>query len=249
MRLTLSNTLRTRPGDYLKDARLVNAYPDIKNEEATARKRPGCNPAGFDFTTPPQGFSSIADLMTDLPYGAWGDISGLLFTIGNDSYSITDIHPKYNPAKTYAAGDMVIITSSTAVLGETEAGEIFYADMPINPADPRHRPNYNFNDVRYPTRGKGWSKIKPSGGYHYATFDGYSSGTCGSMEGAGFSAWCKIPNGSPATAVAGSWCAFDHIEQAPSWHPYYPAMAVWGQQWAGGSGDINMGVAVRGTAS
>lgn len=98
MRLKLSNSLRTRPGDYLKDSRLINAYPDVKGTETLARKRPGCVPSSYNFTTP-QAFSSIADLMFPQPYGTLGDISSLLFTISEDNYSFIDLDtPIVEPA-------------------------------------------------------------------------------------------------------------------------------------------------------
>lgn len=89
MRLPLANTLKTRSGDHLKDARNVNGYPDIKEGQAIVRKRPGCNPTTFNFTTPLQGFSSIADLTTYLQYGSYGDISTLMFSVSNDNYNFT----------------------------------------------------------------------------------------------------------------------------------------------------------------
>lgn len=89
MRLPLANTLKTRSGDHLKDARNVNGYPDIKEGQAIVRKRPGCNPTAFSFAAPLQGFSPVADLTAHLPYGSYGDISKLLFAVSNDNYNFT----------------------------------------------------------------------------------------------------------------------------------------------------------------
>lgn len=93
MRLSLANTLRTRTGNHTKDARNINSYPDSSDDVAMVRKRPGCEPTGFDFTTPLQGFSSLADMVTPVPYGEFGDINNLLISISGDTFTITDISP------------------------------------------------------------------------------------------------------------------------------------------------------------
>lgn len=45
-RLSLVNPLRTRPGDYSKDARMVNAYPDESRGSPIVRKRPAAKSLG-----------------------------------------------------------------------------------------------------------------------------------------------------------------------------------------------------------
>ena len=45
-RLSLVNSLRTRPADYAKDARMVNAYPDESNGAQVLRKRPAAMSLG-----------------------------------------------------------------------------------------------------------------------------------------------------------------------------------------------------------
>ena len=45
-RLSLVNSLRTRPADYAKDARMVNAYPDESNGAQVLRKRPAAKSLG-----------------------------------------------------------------------------------------------------------------------------------------------------------------------------------------------------------
>ena len=222
MRLTLSNTLRTRPGNYTKDARLVNSYPDVKNGETVARKRPGCVPTGYDFTTI-QGFSSIADLVGQLPYGEWGDISQLLFTIDGDSYLFTEILPPeppgpndYVPSFAYSPGDMIVITDSTAIAGETSAGQVWYAVMPIDPLDPRQRPNYNFNDARYPFRGQAWQwNTPPSFANLYRTYLALGPGGvdqtfgvyCPTIWGATYYTWCHAANTAPP-GTGSKWYAY-----------------------------------------
>ena len=89
MRLNLSNLLRTRPGNYTKDARLVNAYPDAKGGEVVARKRAGINAAVATLATPGQGVSGIASLTSALPFNGYADVSKLLFSVTNDSYDFT----------------------------------------------------------------------------------------------------------------------------------------------------------------
>lgn len=45
-RLSLVNSLRSRPGDYTKDARMTNAYPDRSNGVELLRKRPAAKSLG-----------------------------------------------------------------------------------------------------------------------------------------------------------------------------------------------------------
>lgn len=45
-RLSLVNSLRTRPADYAKDARMTNAYPDKSNGVELLRKRPAAKSLG-----------------------------------------------------------------------------------------------------------------------------------------------------------------------------------------------------------
>lgn len=45
-RISLVNSLRSRPGDYTKDARMINAYPDRSNGVELLRKRPAAKSLG-----------------------------------------------------------------------------------------------------------------------------------------------------------------------------------------------------------
>lgn len=243
MRLPLANTLKTRSGDHSKDARNVNAYPDVKEGQAIVRKRPGCVKTGFDFTTPLQGFSSIADLLQYMEYGEYSNINNVMFSLYGDYYYLIDIYvPEYQPDANYVLGDRVYINKTNYVFGETEEGEIWYAMMPIDSADQRLRPNYNFNDYRYPSRGMAWSKTPPTGTTHTATYAGADSGICGSREAAGYAAWINkglVPN--PA-----GWSTYSHI--APAGAPWFYSYAVYGQQWQGTTDSVNFGIAVMGQA-
>lgn len=249
MRLPLANTLKTRSGDHLKDARNVNGYPDIKEGQAIVRKRPGCVKTGFDFTTPLQGFSSIADLLQYMQYGSsggsygdYGDISTLMFSIYGDYYYIYDIYvPEYNPTAHYAVGDMVFINKTNYVFGETEEGEIWYALGDIDPNDERLRPNFKPIDPRQP-RGFAWSKTKPGSSRYLGSIGGYGGIPAATINAAGYFAWTNYPYSSYAnrTLDYGSWMAFAYANSVG----YTPPHGIW---CVGYQNNESLGVDSRGT--
>lgn len=99
MRLDLATDLRARIGAPDKDARLTNAFVEVKagplaaknsaypaKKETCVRKRPGCVTTGYDYTTPVQGMGG------SLPYLIYDDI----FSAFDEA-----------PAGTVAIGDLV----------------------------------------------------------------------------------------------------------------------------------------------
>jgi len=99
MRLDLATDLRARIGAPDKDARLTNAFVEVKagplaaknsaypaKKETCVRKRPGCVTTGYDYTTPIQGAGG------SLPYLIYDDI----FSAFDEA-----------PAGTVAIGDLV----------------------------------------------------------------------------------------------------------------------------------------------
>jgi hypothetical protein len=202
MRTPIASDLMSRDGTLQKDAGTKNAVIEVQGEESAVLKRPGLIDAMFDFTTPIQGFASLSDIIggTKKKFGSaseiFDDIATLIFTIGGDSYQITDSMPLYSPTKAYATGAFVFITADNAVPGETEPGEMYFAMGDINPANPRHRPNAagGINE----SRGKMWSKTPPTADRYQGVCSGYAGQVCATPEAAGYSAVLAWPYNSRA---------------------------------------------------
>lgn len=225
MRTPIASDLISRDGTLQRDAGTKNAVIEVHGEASAVLKRPGLIDAMFDFTTPIQGFASLSDITggTKKKFGSaseiFDDIATLIFTIGGDSYQITDSMPVYSPTKAYATGAFVFITADNAVPGETEPGEMYFAMGDINPSDPRDRPNYLPAISQLP-RGAMWSKTPPTADRYQATFAGATGAVCASSLSAAYSAWKAYAYNSPSSndgswgGGQGIWRAFAYVSGA-----------------------------------
>ena len=97
MRLDLATDLRARIGAPDKDARLTNAFVEVKagplaaknsaypaKKETCVRKRPGCVTTGYDYTTPIQGAGgSLPYLIYDDTFSAFDAVPATSILIGD----------------------------------------------------------------------------------------------------------------------------------------------------------------------
>ena len=96
MRLDLATDLRARIGAPDKDARLTNAFVEVKagpvaknsaypaKKETCVRKRPGCATTGYDYTTPIQGAGgSLPYLIYDDTFSAFDAVPSTTSLIGD----------------------------------------------------------------------------------------------------------------------------------------------------------------------
>ena len=97
MRLDLATDLRARIGAPDKDARLTNAFVEVKagplaaknsaypaKKETCVRKRPGCVTTGYDYTTPIQGIGgSLPYLIYDDTFSAFDAVPATSVLIGD----------------------------------------------------------------------------------------------------------------------------------------------------------------------
>ena len=116
MRLDLATDLRARLGAPDKDARLTNAFVEVKagpvaknsaypaKKETCVRKRPGCVTTGYDYTTPIQGASgSLPYLIYDDTFSAFDAVpvtSALIGDLVGGYYAMID-----NPPTSPGPGD------------------------------------------------------------------------------------------------------------------------------------------------
>lgn len=95
MRIPLATPLKTRTGDTSKDARLKNAYAEVKGEQSVVRHRPSARGGVEVGTGTAQGGIGLNINGTDTFIGFWGDTltsytgSGTSWASGT-SYSIGD---------------------------------------------------------------------------------------------------------------------------------------------------------------
>ncbi len=117
MRLDLATDLRARIGAPDKDARLTNAFVEVKagplaaknsaypaKKETCVRKRPGCVTTGYDYTTPIQGAGgSLPYLIYDDTFSAFDAVpatSSLIGDLVSGYYAMID-----NPPTSPGPGD------------------------------------------------------------------------------------------------------------------------------------------------
>jgi len=117
MRLDLATDLRARIGAPDKDARLTNAFVEVKSgplaaknsaypakKETCVRKRPGCVTTGYDYTTPIQGAGgSLPYLIYDDTFSAFDAVpaaSSLIGDLVSGYYAMID-----NPPTSPGPGD------------------------------------------------------------------------------------------------------------------------------------------------
>ena len=116
MRLDLAADLRARIGAPDKDARLTNAFVEVKagpvaknsaypaKKETHVRKRPGCVTTGYDYTTPIQGIGgSLPYLIYDDTFSAFDAVPSTTSLIGDlvgGYYAMVD-----NPPTSPGPGD------------------------------------------------------------------------------------------------------------------------------------------------
>ena len=116
MRLDLATDLRARIGAPDKDARLTNAFVEVKagplaaknsaypaKKETCVRKRPGCVTTGYDYTTPIQGAGgSLPYLIYDDTFSAFDAVpaaSSLIGDLVSGYYAMID-NPPTSPGPT-----------------------------------------------------------------------------------------------------------------------------------------------------
>ncbi len=116
MRLDLAADLRARIGAPDKDARLTNAFVEVKagpvaknsaypaKKETCVRKRPGCVTTGYNYATPIQGIGgSLPYLIYDDTFGAFDSVPATSVLIGDlvsGYYAMVD-----NPPTSPGPGD------------------------------------------------------------------------------------------------------------------------------------------------
>ena len=104
MRLDLATDLRARIGAPDKDARLTNAFVEVKAGASHVRKRPGCVTTGYDYTTPIQGAGgSLPYLIYDDTFSAFDAVpaaSSLIGDLVSGYYAMID-----NPPTSPGPGD------------------------------------------------------------------------------------------------------------------------------------------------
>ena len=117
MRLDLATDLRARIGAPDKDARLTNAFVEVKSgplaaknsaypakKETCVRKRPGCVTTGYDYATPIQGIGgSLPYLIYDDTFSAFDAVpatSSLIGDLVGGYYAMID-----NPPTSPGPGD------------------------------------------------------------------------------------------------------------------------------------------------
>ena len=103
MRLDLATDLRARIGAPDKDARLTNAFVEVKAGASHVRKRPGCVTTGYDYTTPIQGAIGVGVVMGYGGSGGPGGSGGQMFLIYDDTFGAFDAVP----ATSVLIGDLV----------------------------------------------------------------------------------------------------------------------------------------------
>jgi len=103
MRLDLATDLRSRVGAPDKDARLTNAFVEVKAGASHVRKRPGCVTTGYDYTTPIQGAIGVGVVMGYGGSGGPGGSGGQMFLIYDDTFGAFDAVP----ATSVLIGDLV----------------------------------------------------------------------------------------------------------------------------------------------
>lgn len=95
MRIPLATPLKTRVGDTSKDARLKNAYAEVRGEQSVVRHRPSARGGVAAGTGTAQGGIGLSINGTDTFIGFWGDTltaytGGGTSWSGGTAYSIGD---------------------------------------------------------------------------------------------------------------------------------------------------------------
>jgi hypothetical protein len=143
MRLDLAADLRARIGAPDKDARLTNAFVEVKagpvaknsaypaKKETCVRKRPGCATTGYDYTTPIQGIGgSLPYLIYDDTFGAFDAVPATSVLIGDlvgGYYAMVD-----DPPTSPGPGDDYW---SVTPPGSTRYKSQVYIDNALGPGD------------------------------------------------------------------------------------------------------------------
>jgi len=155
MRLDLAADLRARIGAPDKDARLTNAFVEVKagpvaknsaypaKKETCVRKRPGCATTGYDYTTPIQGAGgSLPYLIYDDTFSAFDEAPAGAVAIGDlvgGYYAMVD-DPPTSPgpgddfwsasapdSRRYKAWDYYWVYNANWVYADVVAGNITQA--------------------------------------------------------------------------------------------------------------------------
>lgn len=116
MRLALVNDLKTRVGDHSKDARCVNAYPDIINGEPSVKKRPAPVATGINIGANAQMLGTLLDAHVGIVFSSTGQ-----FTDSESSGSIS-ANNWTSSTKTTAA-NCLSVTPSVSMLSIRGVGD------------------------------------------------------------------------------------------------------------------------------
>ena len=121
MRLTLQPNLRTRQGDYIKDSRLVNAYPESSTGVPVSRKRAGTLSVGVNVGANAQMLCTLLDSHNGIGFSSAGS------STVNESSGSTATNTWTSTARTTTA-NCTAITPSLSLTSQrgNGIGQYFY---------------------------------------------------------------------------------------------------------------------------
>jgi hypothetical protein len=260
MRLDLATQLKTRAGEFDRDAKIKNGYTEIRNESGVVRKRPGSS-FQRNIGTGDAYFLNCVKLSPDV-----GGLAGMVGTTIIGAGGLWDISaPSWDSGTTYYYGDFTfygnkywmytgaggsavgVPPSDSSGWGQGYDGDTYDGSRAYAVGESAIRGGQTWYAMA-PVTGSlptstnpYWSLTAPGVARYYGTASGVNGAICGSQTAAGASAMAALGHNTCATQwPSGSWATF----------AYATSTQIFAQQWSSTSDcvtTVDMGIGAIGT--